>query len=85
MAQLLANGWIVTMDDHGTEHREGWVLVEDGLVRGSLRSKDPRADVCKVASQFGGGGHTLAAGLRARGTLAEVQEKVLKAIHDQLP
>jgi phosphoesterase RecJ-like protein len=59
--------------------------LEDGMVRGSLRSKDPRADVCKVATQFGGGGHTLAAGLRTRGTLAEVQEKVLKAIHDQLP
>src|SRR5207248_7575401 len=48
--------------------------LEGGLVRGSLRSKDPKADVCKVASQFGGGGHTLAAGLRTRGTLAEVQE-----------
>jgi phosphoesterase RecJ-like protein len=59
--------------------------LEDGLVRGSLRSKDPRADVCKIASKFGGGGHTLAAGLRARGTLAEVQAKVLQAIHEQLP
>lgn len=59
--------------------------LEHGLVRVSLRSKDPRTDVCKVASQFGGGGHTLAAGLRSRGTLAEVQEKVLKAIHDELP
>jgi phosphoesterase RecJ-like protein len=59
--------------------------LEDGMVRGSLRSKDPRADVCKVATQFGGGGHTLAAGLRTRGTLADVQAKVLKAIHDQLP
>ena len=59
--------------------------LEDGLVRGSLRSKDPRADVCKVAVQFGGGGHKLAAGLRTRGTLAGVREKVLKAIHDQLP
>ncbi|MEQ1852928.1 MAG: DHHA1 domain-containing protein, partial [Chthoniobacteraceae bacterium] len=59
--------------------------LEDGMVRGSLRSKDPRADVCKVAAEFGGGGHTLAAGLRTRGTLAEVEKKVLKSIHDQLP
>jgi bifunctional oligoribonuclease and PAP phosphatase NrnA len=59
--------------------------LEDGMVRGSLRSKDPRTDVCKVAAEFGGGGHTLAAGLRARGTLAEVEKKVLKSIHDQLP
>jgi phosphoesterase RecJ-like protein len=59
--------------------------LEDGLVRVSLRSKDPRADVCQVASAFGGGGHTLAAGLRTRGTLADVQEKILQAIHDKLP
>jgi bifunctional oligoribonuclease and PAP phosphatase NrnA len=59
--------------------------LEDGMVRGSLRSKDPRTDVCKIAAEFGGGGHTLAAGLRARGTLAEVEKKVLKSIHDQLP
>ena len=59
--------------------------LEDGFVRVSLRSKDPRADVCAIASSFGGGGHTLAAGLRMRGTLAEVQEKILHAIHDKLP
>ncbi len=59
--------------------------LEDGLVRVSLRSKDPRADVCQIAVAFGGGGHTLAAGLRMRGTLAEVQEKLLQAIHDKLP
>jgi phosphoesterase RecJ-like protein len=59
--------------------------LEDGLVRVSLRSKDPRTDVCQIASAFGGGGHTLAAGLRMRGTLTDVQEKVLQAIHDKLP
>ena len=59
--------------------------LEGGLVRVSLRSKDKRADVCEIASSFGGGGHTLAAGLRMRGTLAEVQEKILQAIHDKLP
>ncbi|MGZ8694676.1 MAG: 8-oxoguanine deaminase [Gaiellaceae bacterium] len=32
MATLLANAWVVTMDDGGSEHRDGWVLVEDGLV-----------------------------------------------------
>ena len=26
------NAWIVTMDDAGTEHRRGWLRVEDGLV-----------------------------------------------------
>ena len=59
--------------------------LPDGLVRASLRSKDKSLDVNQIASQFGGGGHTLAAGLRTRGTLAEVQEKILQAIHDKLP
>ena len=59
--------------------------LEGGLVRGSLRSKPGGVDVCEVAAQFGGGGHKLAAGLRTRGTLTEVQEKILKAIHDKLP
>jgi cytosine/adenosine deaminase-related metal-dependent hydrolase len=31
---ILGNAWIVTMDDAGTEHRRGWVRVEDGLVAG---------------------------------------------------
>lgn len=59
--------------------------LEGGLVRASLRSKDKSVDVCKIAAQFGGGGHTLAAGLRMRGSLDEVREKVLQAIHDKLP
>lgn len=59
--------------------------VDGGLVRVSLRSKDPRADVCQIATTFGGGGHTLAAGFRIRGTLEEVQERVLQTIHDKLP
>jgi cytosine/adenosine deaminase-related metal-dependent hydrolase len=29
---ILGNAWIVTMDDAGTEHRRGWIRVEDGLV-----------------------------------------------------
>lgn len=53
-------------------------------VRISLRSKDARADVGKVCQQFGGGGHTLAAGARIGGTLDEVQDKVLQAIADEI-
>ncbi len=37
---ILANGWIVTMDDAGTEHERGWLRVEDGLVA-ELGSGDP--------------------------------------------
>ena len=58
--------------------------LPEGKVRISLRSKDPRADVCKICAQFGGGGHTLAAGARYRGTLAETQELVLAAISREL-
>ncbi|MES2571858.1 MAG: bifunctional oligoribonuclease/PAP phosphatase NrnA [Verrucomicrobiota bacterium] len=49
-------------------------------VRISLRSKDPRLDVAKICASFGGGGHTLAAGARIDGTLAEVEAKVLSVI-----
>jgi len=59
--------------------------LEGGRVRVSLRSKDPRADVCKVAQKFGGGGHTLAAGIRMSGPLAEARKKVLQAIDESLP
>jgi phosphoesterase RecJ-like protein len=55
-------------------------LPGEGKVRISLRSKDPRVDVCKIAQQFGGGGHTLAAGARIRGTVTEVEANVLTAI-----
>ena len=29
---ILSNCWLVTMDDAGTEHRSGWIRIEDGLV-----------------------------------------------------
>jgi phosphoesterase RecJ-like protein len=54
--------------------------LPDGKVRVSMRSKSEKADVCAICMKFGGGGHTLAAGARVRGTLAEVEKKVLEAI-----
>lgn len=54
--------------------------VEDGLIRMSLRSKDPRINVAELAASFGGGGHAMAAGIRMRGALADCREKVLTAI-----
>lgn len=56
----------------------------DERIRISLRSKSPKADVSKICGQFGGGGHTLAAGARIRGTLHDVQEKVLAAIDHEI-
>ena len=52
--------------------------LSDGKVRVSMRSKDERIDVCAICQKFGGGGHALAAGARVRGTLAEVEQKVLE-------
>ena len=54
--------------------------LADGKVRLSMRSKDEAIDVCAICQKFGGGGHTLAAGARIRGSLAEVEEKVLEEI-----
>ncbi len=56
--------------------------LNDGKVRVSMRSKDEKADVCAVAKTFGGGGHTLAAGARVRGSLNEVESKVLEEIRN---
>jgi phosphoesterase RecJ-like protein len=46
--------------------------LPDGRVRVSMRSKSEKTDVCAICQKFGGGGHTLAAGARVRGSLAEV-------------
>ncbi len=54
--------------------------LDGGMVRLSLRSKDPRIDVCQICREFGGGGHTLASGARVSGTLDAVQKAVLAAI-----
>ena len=54
--------------------------LADGKVRVSMRSKSEDVDVCAICEKFGGGGHKLAAGARIRGTLADVEERVLKEI-----
>jgi phosphoesterase RecJ-like protein len=54
--------------------------LPDGKVRVSLRSKQRSVDVCKIASEFGGGGHALAAGIRMPGPLETAKPLVLAAI-----
>src|SRR5437764_254880 len=54
----------------------------EGKVRISMRSKSEAADVCAICEKFGGGGHKLAAGARVRGSLAEVEARVMKVICD---
>jgi len=56
--------------------------LADGKVRVSMRSKSDAADVCAICQKFGGGGHRLAAGARVRGSLAEVEKKILEAVRN---
>lgn len=58
--------------------------LPDGKIRISMRSKDRRLDVCQIASEFGGGGHALAAGIRMKGPLEEAQALVLGAIRKRI-
>jgi len=58
--------------------------LPDGKIRISMRSKDRRLDVCQIATEFGGGGHTLAAGIRMAGPLEEAKQLVLAAIHRRI-
>jgi bifunctional oligoribonuclease and PAP phosphatase NrnA len=56
------------------------VLTErDGKVKGSLRTLKEEVDVAKIAGEFGGGGHTKAAGFTLAGQLEkEVKWKVVE-------
>ena len=44
MNTLLEGGHVVTMDAAGTEHEDGWVLVEDGVVSSVGGGTAPEAD-----------------------------------------
>jgi len=61
--------------------RVGILLQETAKdeIRASLRS-DGSVDVNQVASEFGGGGHRNAAGLRVRGGLGQVREDLIRAL-----
>jgi phosphoesterase RecJ-like protein len=52
---------------------------EKGKVKINFRSKK-KANVSEIASRFGGGGHTKAAGAIVEGPLAKVEEKVMAEV-----
>lgn len=54
--------------------------VKPGRVRVSVRSRDERYDMAKLAEEFGGGGHRLAAGFWVDGSLPEAERQVLEAL-----
>lgn len=58
--------------------------LTDGKVRVSMRSKTDDVDVSVICQKFGGGGHALAAGARVRGSLAEVEQKIVGAVCDTI-
>jgi bifunctional oligoribonuclease and PAP phosphatase NrnA len=63
------------------------VLIEErsGMIKGSLRAKNPAYRVDQVAAQFNGGGHACAAGLNLQGvTLAEFQSRLVDALRRQI-
>ncbi len=49
----------------------------------SLRTYNP-LDASKICKSLGGGGHKAAAGASVKGTLAEVKQKVLKAVSENM-
>jgi phosphoesterase RecJ-like protein len=55
-----------------------------GAVRVSMRSKDARANVCRVCALFGGGGHVMASGARVEGRVGDVTGPVLEAAAAEL-
>jgi cytosine/adenosine deaminase-related metal-dependent hydrolase len=44
MTTLLHNAVVVTMDDAGTEHEDGWVLIRDGTIDSVGAGSPPEAD-----------------------------------------
>jgi phosphoesterase RecJ-like protein len=58
--------------------------LPDGMIRVSARSKDPRVDVCKICSRFGGGGHALASGARIAGSLEEVRNRFMQEVSHEI-
>jgi phosphoesterase RecJ-like protein len=60
-----------------------FVELKDGRIRCSLRSREG-IDVCKIARQFDGGGHTSAAGAFLPGPLDNAKKLILDAVKSKL-
>ncbi len=61
------------------------LLVEqdEGVVRGSLRSRES-ADVARIAARFGGGGHARASGFRTHGDIPSLRHRLIAACAEAL-
>lgn len=58
--------------------------IDHNMTRISLRSKSEKVNVNEIAAQFGGGGHSAAAGARIAGRPISVQRRVITAIKKAL-
>jgi phosphoesterase RecJ-like protein len=77
----------------GVEAAALFVELANGQVKVSLRGSRRRSkamatergavDVCKIATQFGGGGHKLAAGAHLPGPIEEAKELIFNAVAEQ--
>jgi bifunctional oligoribonuclease and PAP phosphatase NrnA len=66
----------------GVEVAMLFIEQRDGSIKVSFRSK--QADVSRIAEQFGGGGHRLAAGAKVPGPIDMARERVLAAVGDAI-
>lgn len=57
---------------------------EDGMLKGSLRSKDPALRVDRIAQRFGGGGHACAAGFNVTSGIEAFYPQLVAAISEHL-
>jgi phosphoesterase RecJ-like protein len=60
-----------------------FIELKDGRIRCSLRSRST-LDVSKIASKFGGGGHTMAAGTFLPGPLENAKQLILEEVSKRL-
>jgi len=60
-----------------------FIELKDGRIRCSLRSRGP-LDVSKIASKFGGGGHTKAAGTFLPGPLENAKQLIFSEVTRQI-
>ncbi len=58
--------------------------LPDGKIRVSSRSKDARYSVGAICGEFGGGGHTLAAGARLPGPIETARERFMARVENSI-
>lgn len=57
---------------------------EDGMLKGSLRAKDPLMRVDLIAAQFNGGGHACAAGFNLNTSIGDFYPQIVAAVAERL-